>query len=552
MSLTSNLNALSRFAALGPIGTQFLRLPTHLLGFAALYFLAAKIGIATQLPPEGIVIIWPPNAIVLVTLLSVARDKWWVFFIATVATEIAADMPDYPLWAAAGYGAVNFAEATTAAVLVTAFNKGSSRLVSLADFVGFLVSGPIVASASAALLGAAIYKLGSPDLDYFYYWRVFWFGDALGLLIVGTVLLSWRKPYLWGNRAGRHIEAIGLAIGWTAAAYWIFFNQPDATRVYLIFPFLMWAALRFGVRGASAAVSGTVVAAIWSAVTIGGSFAALSNIQSVVPLQGLILVIAISTFMLAFSVEDSLQTATELAEEVEHRKTAENDVRQTNQKLDEVNRYLDHAIADRTLELTKSLDRNKLLLNELKHRVKNNLQVVSSLVGFHRRDLHDESAREKLGKLQMQIGAIASTYDVLHQSESTETLDFCSLVPILCKNVAGSHGDLVCLSVETSGYFPVSPDTAVALSLTLNELITNSIKHGIGKANVTVTCRREVQQVLLKIVDDGPGFPPGFDINEATGFGLTMARSLIAQAYGSWHFVPAERGAAIEINLPIQ
>ncbi len=171
MSLASNLNALSRFAALGPSGTQFLRLPTHLLGFAALYFLAAKIGIATQLPPEGIVIIWPPNAIVLVTLLSVTRDKWWIFFIATVATEIAADMPDYPLWAAAGYGAVNFAEAATAAVLVTAFNKGASRLVSLADFVGFLVSGPIVASASAALLGAAIYKLGSPDLDYFYYWR---------------------------------------------------------------------------------------------------------------------------------------------------------------------------------------------------------------------------------------------------------------------------------------------------------------------------------------------------------------------------------------------
>src|SRR5688500_16001979 len=60
-------------------------LPALVAGFALLYFLAAKLGIATSLPPEGIVVVWPANAIILVALLKTQPKHWWAFFVATIA-----------------------------------------------------------------------------------------------------------------------------------------------------------------------------------------------------------------------------------------------------------------------------------------------------------------------------------------------------------------------------------------------------------------------------------------------------------------------------------
>src|SRR5215207_3622329 len=97
---------LPRLFAIGAGRAKHIGQPLLLAAFALAYFLAAKLGIATSLPPDGIVILWPPNAIVLAALLAVDRKKWPLYLITTVATEIAADVPDYPFWAAAGYGVV--------------------------------------------------------------------------------------------------------------------------------------------------------------------------------------------------------------------------------------------------------------------------------------------------------------------------------------------------------------------------------------------------------------------------------------------------------------
>jgi two-component sensor histidine kinase len=92
----------------------------------------------------------------------------------------------------------------------------------------------------------------------------------------------------------------------------------------------------------------------------------------------------------------------------------------------------------------------------------------------------------------------------------------------------------------------------VALSLALNELITNSIKHaGRGSiASVAVDCRTDGMQAVLKIADDGVGFPTGFDIDRAQGFGMRMVRTMVEQAGGTIRIVDAPRGAVVEIRAP--
>jgi len=531
----------------------FLHFPILLSAVSVLYFIAAKIGIATQLPPNGIVTVWPANAVVLVSILLVPRNKWWLICVATVTTELLADVPaGYPVWAAAGYGIVNFSEAALAAVLLLTLSQGSPALISLRDFLTFLATGPLLASATAALFGAALYKIGSPEVDYFHYWRVFWFGDALGLIILGTALLSLRRPQVWQSRPTAYLvlEASTLAAGMVFSAFFAFFTVSQAPRIYWVFPFLIWAALRFGVYGASAAVLATVVIAVWSAASGVGPFVTLLNVDLVTSLQGLILVVAISTFLLAFSVEDFLRISRELRLEVAQRKAAQAESYEINQSLEQINRSLDQIVSDRTKELRSSLEQNKVLLGELKHRIKNNLQIISSLTGFHTRSVHDEAAKERLSILQGQITAMATTYDLLHQNDSTQFVDFCKIVPPLCRNISDACGELVSISTDTSGETLVSSEAAVALSLVLNELITNSIKHASGEVSISVVCHPADEQILLRITDDGPGFPPDFDLARATGFGLRMIRALIEQVQGNWHLIPTERGSTVEIHVP--
>jgi hypothetical protein len=194
----------------------------------------------------------------------------------------------------------------------------------------------------------------------------------------------------------------------------------------------MWGALRFGIAGASGVVLATVAVAIWSAVSNAGPFTGLSNIHTVVSLQGLILVVAISTFMLAFSIEDLRRTEWKLVREVEQRKAAEQEAREINRRLEQSNRILDQAIANRTDELRKTVTRNEILFKELKHRVKNNLQIISGLIGLQSRNLSDQTTRDQFVRLQSQIGAIAATYELLHRTHGEETVDFGKLLPALC------------------------------------------------------------------------------------------------------------------------
>jgi two-component sensor histidine kinase/integral membrane sensor domain MASE1 len=538
-------------AAVPDLRKPFMRLAV----FSLAYYLAARLGILTALPPEGVVVIWPPNAIVLLALLSATRREWLSFFFVTVVTEVVADYPDYPLWAAMGYGVVNFSEAALAALLLAALGKGVPRITGVRHFVLYLFVGPLLASGSAALLGAAIYKLGSPDLDYLHYWRVYWFGDALGLLLVGTILLSWPE-YRAIPRRGTHvaIEGATLAIGLSLTAGWALLSEPDTPRVYLIFPFLMWAALRFGIRGACLAVIATTGVAVGSAMTNVGPFSAMSNIDTVVSLQGLIAVVVISTFMLAFSTEEALRATDKLKQEVRRRSDAHSELRETYVELERINANLDRLVASRTNELRQSLARNELLLKELQHRVKNNLQIVSSLLSMHARGLSDGEALRKFGEVRAQVLALAATYEILYRTESTDVVDFCHVVPELCHEIGAANGGLVSLTTHITGNALISADSALALSLVLNELVTNSVKHAAAQQPVaiTVSCRREEDHLILKVVDDGPGLPPGFDADQAQGFGFRMIRRLIKQANGELRLCSSGGGGvAIQIRVPL-
>jgi two-component sensor histidine kinase/integral membrane sensor domain MASE1 len=535
-----------------PAGHPY-RAPLLVPIFGLVYFLAAKVGVATSLPPEGIVIIWPPNAIVLVTLLMVHRGHWWAFFLATVITEVAADLPDYPLWAAAGYGIVNFAEGALTATLLSRLNRKVPAALAAQGFIRFLAIGPLLASGVAALFGAAIYKIGAPELSYLHYWRVFWFGDALGLLLVGTALFTFSSvPRWWRNaRSVRAAEAAALLFGLFSANAWAFFGGSDIPRVYAVFPFLLWAAVRFGAHGASVAVLATIGLAIASAADGVGPFASLSSVDVVIALQSLSLVVAVSTFFLAFTIEDFWHADAQLRAEIDQHRRTTTKLKLSNEQLEVSNAHLDQVVAERTCNLQNSLARNQVLLKEVHHRVKNSLQMISALVSIQGRS---GTGLELSHKINKQVSAIAATYDVIHRMESVETADLGMVVSELCADISESMGGLASVVAATEGQVLVTADAAVALALALNELITNSIKHAgaeTGKVCIQVNCHQEDGRAIVRIEDNGPGYPRELDIAKCRGFGLRMTERMVSRAGGSLELGLPGAASTAEIRLPI-
>lgn len=520
--------------------TIFHSTPLLLLATAAVYFAAVKLGIAASIGPHGIAIAWPANAIVLFVLLSVPRRKWWMIYLTIVATETVADVPYYPWWAAIGYGTVNATEATLAAYLIRRFKPAGPPLVTVRDFALFVLIGPVIAAGLAAFGGAAMYKLADPQIDYFHYWRIFWFGDALGLLVLAPALLAWFGE---GSKFRRtdfraKAEALALALGLLVTAAIVFTAPPNAVLVYPVFPFLLWAALRFGIRGASAAMIALVAIAISAAHFDSGPLQAVSTIESVVALQSLLGVVALSAYLLALSVEAWWRAEAELTK--------------AHAALAAQNRELDRIVAGKTEQLTLTIARNELLLKEIHHRVKNNLQLISSILSL--RAGRNPALRDTLDAIQRQISAIAGTYDAIQQMEQFEAVDFCKVAAALCSTLSEAFGNQIRLEQEVEGEARLAPNVAVSLSLVLNELITNSAKHCATKdrsVSVRVSCRPEGGRLVLSIADDGPGFPADFDPGASTAFGMQMIRHVVAQADGQLHTSSRPGGATVTIHLPI-
>ena len=170
-------------------------LPFVLPLFGLVYFAVAKLGMFWGLAPSNIVILWPPNAVVAVMLLHVRRALWPFFAVVGALAEGLAGStlfgPDATPLRALAFGLLNFAEAGAVALFLRQGREGAVWLPGLPGFLRYLLAGPVLAAGVVAMAGAALTLQGFPDEEYLKLWRIFWFGDALGLLVVGTPLLVW-------------------------------------------------------------------------------------------------------------------------------------------------------------------------------------------------------------------------------------------------------------------------------------------------------------------------------------------------------------------------
>jgi len=202
-------------------------------------------------------------------------------------------------------------------------------------------------------------------------------------------------------------------------------------------------------------------------------------------------------------------------------------------------------ITTRDAALNASIEEKDALMREIHHRVKNNLQIISSLLSMQQRALSDPQAKAAVGDTRQRISALALIYRTLYQSADLRYADarifLTELVGQLVASESG-RGPVVTSSVEADSLV-VDPDKLAPLALWLVEAVTNAQKHafaGRGGA-LKVRFRVEGEKSVLEVEDDGPGVSETF----RAGVGRTLMGAFAKQLRGEVELVPAPGGGTI-------
>ncbi|WP_348637144.1 sensor histidine kinase [Brevundimonas sp. NIBR11] len=207
---------------------------------------------------------------------------------------------------------------------------------------------------------------------------------------------------------------------------------------------------------------------------------------------------------------------------------------------------LAEAIATRDKSLNESLSEKDALMREIHHRVKNNLQIISSLLSMQQRALKDEPAKAALGDTRQRISALALIYRTLYQSDDIRYADaqvfLTELVGQMVASEAG-RGYAVTSSVDADSLV-VDPDKLAPLALWLVEAITNAQKHAFAGRGGALQVRFRVHgdRSTLEVQDDGPG---SSDEAVRAGVGRTLMGAFAKQLRGEVELLTAPGGGTI-------
>jgi two-component sensor histidine kinase/sensor domain CHASE-containing protein len=208
------------------------------------------------------------------------------------------------------------------------------------------------------------------------------------------------------------------------------------------------------------------------------------------------------------------------------------------------------------LKIAEEARDKEVLLKEIHHRVKNNLQVISSLLALQAGSTRDARTKALLGESRDRVRSMALIHEKLYQSGGDERgMSLKSYVGDLAAHLRHSYAgnsEAVEIAVDVEDV-TVSMDASVPCGLIVNELLTNALKYAFPdgrRGTIHVRLRRAADGMLvLTISDDGVGLPPGFDVHNPETLGLRIVNILVQQLKGTLA-LDATPGASITITFP--
>jgi len=205
------------------------------------------------------------------------------------------------------------------------------------------------------------------------------------------------------------------------------------------------------------------------------------------------------------------------------------------------------------VQIKSSLKEKEVLLKEIHHRVKNNLQIISSLLNLQSAEIEDPKASQKFRESQDRVKAMALIHERLYQSSDLAKIDFAGYVRSLTGHLVRSYkAGAIRLNVEVESV-PMNLDVAIPCGLMINELVSNAFKYAFpdrrdGEIRVVFSEDRD-RMLRLAVSDNGIGFPEDRNPEESDSLGLKLVRTLTEQLGGTVRY-RSQGGFLCDISIP--
>ena len=366
----------------------------RVLGVAALYLATAKLGFLLAIHPGNVTAVWPPSGIALAVVLLWGTRLWpgiWLgSFVANtwVFKGAAVDLVDAAAGASIGVGSV--LQALAGATLLRRWTGGNDPLQAAAQVFRFVLVALAMCVISSTFGVSSLCMAGMAGWNEFGgTWATWWLGDLAGVLVVTPLVLAWGRPATRGH-GGRLGEALLMCVTLAMTGLVVFgqwFQNGRYPLGFLVFPSLIWAALRFDQRVVTLAIAGLAGVAISWTVHGEGPFAMATTNESLLLLQTYVGVVTLATLILFAAVAE--------------RRRAEAGMQRLNRNL--VRQA--HELAEET-ERAKAADRLKsAFLATMSHELRTPLNSIIGFTGLLHQGLAGPLNREQQKQLGMVLGS---------------------------------------------------------------------------------------------------------------------------------------------------
>jgi signal transduction histidine kinase len=275
---------------------------------AVVYVLAARAGLTLDAVSGFASLVWAPTGIALAAVLLAGGRIWPGVFIGALVANL---ITGAPLLAASGIAAGNTLEAVAGAYALRRVPGFRLGLDSLRDVIALIVLAVLLSTMVSATIGVAGLNIAglAPQTKVAETWRTWWIGDAIGALLVAPLILVWAATPRVNLLTRRLIEATILVLGLLAASLIVFILSVSRGggplgQAYVFFPLLMWAAIRFGQRGAATATLTVSAIAIAGTVLGRGPFIQSTLHESLLTLQAFMGITGATFLVLGASISE--------------------------------------------------------------------------------------------------------------------------------------------------------------------------------------------------------------------------------------------------------
>jgi two-component sensor histidine kinase len=203
--------------------------------------------------------------------------------------------------------------------------------------------------------------------------------------------------------------------------------------------------------------------------------------------------------------------------------------------------------------IKKQAEEMEVLNREIHHRVKNNLQVISSLLDIQSQTMKDEEAAEVIKESRQRVQSMAFIHQNLYQSNSVQEIELKNYINTLADHLFQSYNirkDKIRFTTDIDN-ISLHSDTVIPLGMILNELISNSLKYAfkdLENGEIKVTMKQKENELLLQVKDNGKGLPAGFDISKLHSFGFKVIKAF-AQKLKAKLLIDGSQGTDVQLII---